>query len=451
MKQKEIICGFSKLSKEQKLEYIAGFFEDSDEFVKELKSYHHSKESKQKLFDEFSENTISNYFIPFGIAPNFVIDGEVYHLPFVIEESSVVAAASKSAKFWSDKGGFHTEIVSVQKIGQVHFIWKGNKQKLYTLMPDLKERLMESTRDITANMEKRGGGIIDIELVDMTAEMNDYFQLKATFNTVDSMGANFINSCLEEFAMELKDFLRTSPYFKKQEKEVEIIMSILSNYTPDCIVKAWVECDIEELGNIDKNLSGNQFAVKFERAVRIAQIDIHRATTHNKGIFNGIDAVALATANDFRALEACGHTYAARDGKYKSLTNVGIRNGRFKYTLTIPLAMGSVGGLTALHPLAKRSLELLGNPGGEDLMRIAAVAGLANNFGAIKSLITHGIQKGHMKMHLFNILNQLEANTIEKAKSVEHFTERKVSHKAVNAFIEKLRYGSLKKIHSPKQ
>ncbi len=451
MKQKEIICGFSKLTKGQKLDYIAGFFEDPDEFVKELESYHHPDEKKQKLFDEFSENTISNYLIPFGIAPNFVIDGEVYHLPFVIEESSVVAAASKSAKFWSEKGGFHTEIVSVKKIGQVHFIWKGNKKKLFTLMPDLKERLIDSTRDITANMEKRGGGIIGIELVDMTAEMDDYFQLKATFNTVDSMGANFINSCLEEFAIELKDFLRTSPYFEEQEREVEIVMSILSNYTPDCVVKAWVECDVKDLGKIDESLNGEQFAHKFERAVRIAQIDTHRATTHNKGIFNGIDAVALATGNDFRALEAGGHTYAARDGKYKSLTDVEIRNGRFKYILTIPLAMGSVGGLTTLHPLAKRSLELLGNPGGKDLMRIAAVAGLSNNFGAIKSLITQGIQKGHMKMHLFNILNTMEANPQEKEKSVVHFAERKVSHKAVSAFIEKLRYGSLKEIHSPKQ
>ena len=174
-------------------------------------------------------------------------------------------------------------------------------------MPDLKERLIESTRDITANMVKRGGGIIDIELVDMTTEMDDYFQLKATFDTVDSMGANFINSCLEEFAFELKDFLQTSPYFKVEEREVEIIMSILSNYTPDCVVKAWVECDVDYLGNIDEDLNGEQFAHKFEKAVQIAHLDTHRATTHNKGIFNGIDAVAMATANDFRAIEACGH------------------------------------------------------------------------------------------------------------------------------------------------
>ncbi len=434
----------------QKIEHIAGFFEDPDQFVKELQSYQHPDDKKQKLFDEFSENTISNYFFPFGIAPNFLIDGKVFHIPFVIEESSVVAAAAKSAKFWSDKGGFHTEIVSIKKIGQVHFIWKGNKNKLYSLMPDLKERLIESTRDITANMVKRGGGIIDIELVDMTTEMDDYFQLKATFDTVDSMGANFINSCLEEFAFELKDFLQTSPYFKVEEREVEIIMSILSNYTPDCVVKTWVECDVDYLGNIDEDLNGEQFAHKFEKAVQIAHLDTHRATTHNKGIFNGIDAVAMATANDFRAIEACGHTYAARDGKYKSLTDVEITNGRFKYILTIPLAMGTVGGLTSLHPMAKRSLELLGNPSGNDLMRIAAVAGLANNFGAIKSLITQGIQKGHMKMHLLNILNQMGATSVEKKKTVQHFTERKVSFKAVNAYLDKMRYSSLKEIHSSK-
>jgi len=132
VKKKEIICGFSKLDKVQKTEHIACFFEDPDQFVKELQTYQHPDEKKQKLFDEFSENTISNYFFPYGIAPNFVIDGKVFHLPFVIEESSVVAAAAKSAKFWSDKGGFHTEVVSVKKIGQVHFIWKGTKTNFST-------------------------------------------------------------------------------------------------------------------------------------------------------------------------------------------------------------------------------------------------------------------------------------------------------------------------------
>ena len=439
MKEKEIICGFSKLTKDQKLDYISNHFENPADFVEELKSFYHDDENKQKIIDEFSENTVSNFFFPYGISPNFVIDDKVYHVPMVIEESSVIAAASKAAKFWSDKGGFHTEIISTTKIGQVHFIWNGNVEKLKTLMPDLKDRLIESTQDITANMQKRGGGIIDIELADKNADIPGYYQIKATFETVDSMGANFINSCLEEFAIELKAFFLESPYFNDEERDCEVIMSILSNYTPDCVVKVWAECEIDKLGKIDEELTGEQFASKFEKAVQIAQVDTYRAATHNKGIFNGIDAVALATGNDFRAIEACGHAYASRTGKYTSLTDVKIENGKFRYTLTIPLALGTVGGLTGLHPLAKKSLELLGNPNAKELMRITASVGLANNFGAIKSLVTKGIQKGHMKMHLLNILNQFDATEIEKEKAKAHFEEEKVSYSAVDVFIKSLR------------
>jgi len=439
LKEKEIICGFSKLSKDQKLDLISSHFDNPAEFIKELKSYFHDDKEKQKIFDEFSENTISNFYFPFGIAPNFLIDNKVYHIPLVIEESSVVAAASKAAKFWSDKGGFITEIISTTKTGQVHFIWNGNVEKLRKLMPDLKERLIESTVYVTSNMKQRGGGILDIELVDKTSDIENYYQLKASFETVDSMGANFINTCLEEFAVQLKSFFVESPYFTDNEKDCEIIMSILSNYTPDCVIKTFVECDIDDLGQIDEELTGEQFARKFEKAVRIAQVDTYRATTHNKGIFNGIDAVALATGNDFRALEACGHTYASRSGKYTSLTDVKIENGKFHYELTVPLSLGTVGGLTNLHPLAKKSLELLGNPDARDLMRIASSVGLANNFAAIKSLVTKGIQKGHMKMHLLNILNQFDATDEEKEKAKEYFHEKKVIYNAVDSFLKSLR------------
>jgi len=439
VKEKQIICGFSKLTKDQKLNFISGHFEDPEESVKELKSFLISDDVRQKLFDDFSENTISNFYFPYGIAPNFLIDGKVYHVPMVIEESSVVAAAAKSAKFLSNMGGFRTEIVSTTKIGQVHFIWKGNVEKLKTLMPDLKDRLLESTQYITSNMQNRGGGILDIELVDKTDEIQDYFQLKATFETVDSMGANFINTCLEEFASELKVFFQESPYFDNEEHNCEVIMAILSNYTPDCLVKASIECNVSEFDNIDPNLTGEQFAWKFEKAVQIAKVDTYRAATHNKGIFNGIDAVALATGNDFRAIEACGHTWAARDGKYKGLTDIRIENGIFNYSLTIPLALGTVGGLTTLHPLAKKSLELLGNPGASELMRIAAAVGLANNFGAIKSLVTKGIQKGHMKMHLLNILNQFEATDAEKEQAKLFFEDEKVSYNSVETYLKNIR------------
>jgi hydroxymethylglutaryl-CoA reductase len=359
----------------------------------------------------------------------------------VIEESSVIAAASNAAKFWSERGGFHAEVISMTKIGQVHFIWEGDVEKLRSAMPQIKDKLILETESITENMRARGGGILDIELVDMTDKLDNYFQLKASFETIDSMGANFINSCLEEFGVQLKRFLKEDKRFKGQEKECEIVMAILSNYTPECLVKTWVECEIEEFEDIDRTMSAMEFAEKFERAVRIAQEDIYRATTHNKGIMNGIDAVVLATGNDFRAIEACAHTFASRNGKYSSLTDISLENGKFRYELTVPLALGTVGGLTSLHPLAKFSLELLNNPEAEQLMMISAAVGLANNFSAVKSLITKGIQVGHMKMHLYNILNHIGVTKDEKDKVVDYFKDKKVSFSNVKALISSLRKG----------
>ena len=434
-----IIKGFSKLLKEDKLKIVAELMDKQVESMELMKSFWHTDTSVQKIFDEFSENTISNFYIPYGVAPNVIVNDITYLVPLVIEESSVVAAASSSAKFWSERGGFKAEVIDVVKIGQVHFAWKGDKQKLVSVFDDLKAYLQDSVKEITANMEARGGGVIDFELVDMTLEIEDYYQLKVSFNTVNSMGANFINSCLEEFAVALQSFFREHEIFEGKEKESYIIMSILSNYTPECLVKAWVECDYKDLDSVDDKMSGEEFAKKFQHAVKIAEIDVYRATTHNKGIFNGIDAVAIATGNDFRAIEAAGHTYAARKGKYKSLTKVELKDGRFKYELSLPLAMGTVGGLTSLHPLAKHSLEMLGKPSAKELMMITASVGLANNFSAVRSLVTKGIQVGHMKMHLMNILNHFNANEDEKKKAVEYFIGHKVSFNNVSQFIQKLR------------
>jgi hydroxymethylglutaryl-CoA reductase len=434
-----IINGFSKMSKEEKLKLVASFFDHPEKVLRELKSYWHSDPKKQTLFDEFSENTLSNFYFPFGIAPNFIINGKSYMVPMVIEESSVIAAASSSAKFWAERGGFHAEVISSEKLGQVHFLWKGDPDKLGRAMPEMKKELLAGTREITSNMESRGGGILDIQLINMTEQIEDYYQLKVTFETVDSMGANFINSVLEEFARLLREFLIRNPQFKEEEKDCEIIMSILSNYTPDCLVRAYVECDINDLQLNETEMDQEKFAWKFQKAVEIARVDEYRAATHNKGIFNGIDALALATGNDFRAIEAGAHTYACRTGKYRSLTDLTLENGIFHYELNVPLALGTVGGLTSLHPMARFSLEMLGNPTARELMMIAATAGLANNFGAVKSLVTKGIQVGHMKMHLFNILNFYAATHEEKLKAVEYFKNHKVSFKSVTDFINSQR------------
>lgn len=431
--------GFSKLSKEDKLRFIAKLTKNPEEFIAEFKSFWHPDENLQKKFDEFSENTLTNFYMPFGVVPNVKINDKFYTIPMVIEESSVVAAAAKSAKFWLGRGGFKAEVIDTVKLGQVHFIWHGDPQKLKNLYPQLKQALIENTEHVTANMKKRGGGIIDIQLVDYTAKEPGYYQLMCSFDTCDSMGANFINSCLEEFAGITKDWFAENDSFNTQEKNVQIIMSILSNYTPDCIVKCWVECSIHDLGTFEDGSTPEEFVKKFSTAIRIAQIDTYRATTHNKGIYNGIDAVVLATGNDFRAVEACGHAYASHTGHYKSLSEVSVENGMFKFTLTVPMALGVVGGLTSLHPVVKRGLELLGNPSAKELMMIAATIGLANNFSAVKSLTTVGIQQGHMKMHLFNIMNHFGATDAEKEKGLIHFTTEKVSFTSVREFIEKIR------------
>ena len=431
--------GFSKLLKEEKLKLIANYFENPGEVISLLKSYWHSDSKQQQLFDEFSENTITNFFIPYGISPNVTINGKDYIVPMVIEESSVVAAASAAAKFWGDRGGFHAEVIDVRKVGQVHFGWSGDKEKLFALFPKIEERLLADTATMTEKMKKRGGGILGMRLIDYSAQIPDYYQIRVEFGTGDAMGANFINSVLEQFGHSLQDFFAEQKDLPEELRKVEIIMTILSNNTPDCRVKVWVECPVEQLDGIDEHLSGAEYAKKFKKAVDIAHIDTDRATTHNKGIYNGIDAVVIATGNDFRAVEAAGHTFASRNGHYESLSTATIENGIFHFELEVPMALGTVGGLTSLHPLAKKTLELLGNPTAPELMTIAATMGLANNFSAVRSLTTKGIQAGHMKMHLNNILNQLKASDDEKKKAREYFKDKTVSFAAVEQFLDSLR------------
>ncbi len=433
------ISGFSKLSKTEKIEWIAQqYFSQPDEAIALLKNYWNTDEKLQQLHDEFIENTISNFYLPLGIAPNFNINGKNYTVPMVIEESSVVAAAAKSAKFWSKRGGFKTTVLNTEKIGQVHFIYKGEKSKLIAFFNQTKSKFYDETNSITANMQKRGGGISDIVLHDKTAELENYYQLHATFETKDSMGANFINSCLEQFAKTLKHEAQIFESFTEEEKNIEVVMSILSNYVTNCIVRAEVSCSIYELA--EKHIENpKEFAEKFVRAVQIAQIEPYRAVTHNKGIMNGIDAVVLATGNDFRAVEAGAHAYASRDGKYRSLSHATIENGIFKFWLEIPLALGTVGGLTSLHPLVKLNLAILEKPSAPELMQIVAAVGLAQNFAALRSLTTKGIQEGHMKMHLNNILNQYQATPEERIKVTEYFKDNTISHASVAGFLEEIR------------
>jgi len=285
-------------------------------------------------------------------------------------------------------------------------------------------------------MKARGGGIQSIELVDKSLLIPNYYQLHLRFKTADAMGANFINSCLESIALKLEQLAKQELESVKNGNGIEVVMSILSNYVPECLVRASVQCPVSDFVP-QKGWTGEAFAKKMVQAVEIAKQEPYRAVTHNKGIMNGVDAVVVATGNDFRAVEAGVHAYASKEGHYTSLSNAYIKNDLFCMEVTLPLALGTVGGLTRLHPMVQWSLELLGNPNAETLMKIIAVAGLAQNFAALRSLVTSGIQKGHMKMHLFNILNQMGATDLQKAEAIVYFKEHNVSVKAVGQFLQK--------------
>ena len=428
------IIGFSKLSRVEKIDWLNKNILDNSHQVKLiLDKYLNSNKDIQAIHDSFSENSISNFYLPYSVSPNFLINDKIYTIPLVTEESSVVAALSNAAKFWFDKGGFKTEVKSFTKKGQIHFSFDGDKNILEEFIKINKKEILKSTDIIAKNMKKRGGGISSIKLIDKTDELKNYFQLSVDFNTSDSMGANFINSCLESMSKKIKEL--SDEYFKKNNYSINIIMSILSNYTPDCIVESYAECDINDLVDI-ANIEPKEFAKKMKYAFDIAKIDISRAVTHNKGIMNGIDAILIATGNDFRAVEAGIHAYASSNSKYQSLSECSISGDKFRLSIKIPLSVGTVGGITDLHPLVKLSLQILDNPSSKDLMCIIASVGLAQNFAAVKSLITSGIQQGHMKMHLINLLIKNKANKDQIKKAKKYFLDKEINNSSVSEFIK---------------
>lgn len=437
MSDSGFIKGFSGLTSTQKAELISKLTAKSKEFLISLEKHKHPDAEFRKRYQEFSENNLSDFHLPFGIAPNFLVNNKFYHVPMVIEESSVVAAAASAAKFWAERGGFRCNVRATMKNGHVHFLWVGDPMRLEKLFGLVKKEMQTALNPMTESMMKRGGGIRDIKLIQKSEILKNYYQLEVSFETVDSMGANFINTCLELLAADWKRYIETFNGFKGKERGCEIIMAILSNYTPDCLVDCRVSCPVSKLEDKRNKLSGKEFAAKFIKAVHIAREDMNRAVTHNKGIFNGIDAVAMATGNDYRAVEANGHAYAARGGKYQSLSRAWLEDDQFNFQLQIPLAIGTVGGLTQSHPLAAYALEILGNPDAKELMQITAAAGLANNFSAVRSLITTGIQKGHMKLHLSNILEQLSATREQKAEAMQYFIDKTVSFSSVKEFLER--------------
>ncbi len=433
-----IIQGFSKYNKEQRIDALIKKYNFDPSLGDFLKLCEARDETVQKIIDDLSENPISSFQFPFSVAPNFMVNSENLFFPLVSEESSVVAALGNAASFWAKRGGFHAEILGTEKKGHVHFLWKGNQEQLQLLFPEIREKLLAECAPLTEKMEERGGGITEIELKVLPNILPNYYQLDVSFETCDAMGANFINSCLEQIGKSLHDYFQRCKAIAENHRECEIIMAILSNYTPESRVRAWVECPVSELLDAKTEAECEAFAQRFEQAVRISQLDVSRAVTNNKGIFNGVDALAVATGNDFRAIEACGHAFAARNGQYAGLTDVKIQNGKFRFSIELALAVGVVGGVTAVHPMAKLAMKILNNPSAKELMMYLAVAGLASNFAAIRALVSVGIQKGHMKMHLSNIMNQLQIPKEKRAEIQDYFQDKTVSFSAVKNYWESI-------------
>ncbi|MBN1117668.1 MAG: hydroxymethylglutaryl-CoA reductase, degradative [Bacteroidales bacterium] len=427
-----MIKGFSRLSKKEKIKFITDKYL-SKESEAEFHKISAGNKEIENILENLSENVINSFHFPFSIVPGFLIDGREYTVPMVTEESSVVAAAAKSAGFWFTRGGFRTEILGTLKKGHVHFFYAGRAEILEQNFPDWKSSILKSIEPIDHKMKARGGGVKSINLINKTSELKDYYQLELGFETCDAMGANYMNSCLEAAAGEFEKIATESSI------ELEISMAILSNYSPENAVRVYVECPLDELSYEKAGLDGQSFAEKFCKAVEIARTDVYRAVTHNKGFYNGVDAVVLATGNDWRAIEANGHAFASKGGRYKSLSTAYISDGLFHFEATVPMQVGSVGGIIGIHPMTKISMEILGHPSANDLMKVVASVGLATNFAAVKSLVTTGIQKGHMKMHLSNILMELKATEEEKSKALVYFESRKISHSAVEEFIDALR------------
>lgn len=430
----KIYKGFSKLTEAEKRKLVSHLCEEPKISELEMSSLITKDTLRRDMFMDLSENTISAYHLPYGIAPNFVVNGNIYHVPMVTEESSVVAAAASAARFWADRGGFVVKELKTTKLGHVYFQWFANPDKLLSQWNTLKTVLLSRLKYVTASMVQRGGGITNLQLANDSAKTDKLFRLVVEFDTVNSMGANFINTCLEELALGLDEKLNQGK--SPEEADCRIVMSILSNYVDECTVTVEVGCPIRNLHGITDGMSPQQFAQKVELAYQIAWNDVYRAATHNKGIMNGVDSVIIATGNDWRAAEAGAHAFASRSGQYRALSQCKIEDDNIRIWITIPLAIGTVGGITNLHPLARKSLEILGNPTAPELMAIVASAGLASNFAAVQSLVTVGIQKGHMKLHLVNIFNALGASPKQRQLATDFFKGEKVSFAAVKQFMD---------------
>jgi hydroxymethylglutaryl-CoA reductase len=393
----ELFKGFSKLSKEERLSALLqhGLLEKS-----EAEYLQRGGLKDTSLGEKFVENVIGYFQIPLGVATNFRIDDKDYIIPMAVEETSIVAAASKTAKWVRECGSIDTEVIGSDIIGQIQLAKVQDFQKFETNLNAKKEELIRTANEEVAfGMVRRGGGVTDIKIRQIerptTGDGAFAFEMVVIhvhMNPVDAMGANIVNQVCE--------------FLKGPIEEItgeKVTMCILSNLVDTKLTKATVVIrDIEP-----------ELAEKIEEASLFSQLDPYRAATNNKGVLNGIDPILIATGNDWRAVEAGVHAYAARDGQYRSITKWKRSGKELVGELVAPIIVGTVGGVTSLHPTASMCLKMLKTNSASELSRVMAAVGLVQNLGALKALTTVGIIEGHMKLHIKNLTLAAGASEVE--------------------------------------
>lgn len=381
--------GYSKLSREQRVQKLREHCTLTDDEIQVLES------GGLKLGDaeHLIENVVGTFSLPLGIATNFLIDGRDVPVPMVVEETSIVAAASAAAKWVRRNGGFETQTIGSLIIGQVQFPTIRDSNKFQKIISENKEAIISAANAIVPNLVNRGGGVRDIltRYIDRP-DQNSMAVLHILCDPCDAMGANLINQICEGLKPVLEGLTGEN-----------IGLCILSNLVDTKLVEA--KCEISD---IDPQLGS-----AIEEATLFAQLDPYRSATHVKGIMNGIDPVVIATGNDWRAVEAGIHTFAALSKDNRSISEWKYRNGKLYGRIRLPLALGTVGGVTKLHPSARLALKILGVSRAEDLGRICASVGLAQNLGALRALCSEGIIRGHMRLHATNFALLAGANKDE--------------------------------------
>lgn len=416
------LTGFSKASPAERIEKLAQAGLLSEEGLQTLRD---NETLPLSLANEMVENVLGTLALPFGLAPGFQIDGKEVQVPMVTEEPSVIAASSYAAGLIKRSGGFQTQVHKRQMIGQVALYDVSNKEKAIQAITGAKEDLLQLANQAYPSIVKRGGGARNLWI----EEKGDFLICYLSVDPKEAMGANMLNTMLEALVDPLEDL-----------SGGQGLMAILSNLATDALVTARCKIDYRFLSRDPKEAA--EIAQKMTLASQLAAVDPYRAATHNKGIFNGIDAVVLATGNDWRAIEAGGHTYASLTGQAQGLSSwihhpeQQVLEGQ----LTLPMPIATKGGSIGLNPSVQVAHELLGNPDAQTLARIIVSVGLAQNFAALKALVSTGIQHGHMKLQAKSLALLAGATPSEVAPVVQALLEdRPFNLEKAQAVLEKIR------------